>query len=86
MAILRGDVPGSRFSGDCMQHITLDRRQPVDYCSPGPDNGLTNHLVVRGNFNCSSKFLLHVKCFVQELGKGLMSSFLRSTGKTKGHA
>ncbi len=24
-----------------MQHIALDRRQPVDYCSPGPGNGLT---------------------------------------------
>ncbi len=50
MAILRGDVPGAWFSGDGMQHIALDRRQPVDYLSPGPGNGLTNHSVLRDNF------------------------------------
>ncbi len=43
MAILRGDVPGAWFSGDEMQHISLDRHQPVDYLSPGPSNGLINH-------------------------------------------
>ncbi len=43
MAILCGDVPGAWFSGDGMQHISLDRRQPVDYLSPGPSNGLINH-------------------------------------------
>ena len=26
-----------------MRHISLDRRQPVDYFPPGPGNGLINH-------------------------------------------
>ncbi len=43
MAILRGDVPEAWFSGDGVQHIALDRSQSVDYFSPGPGNGLTNH-------------------------------------------
>ncbi len=69
MAILRGDVPGAWVSGEGMQHISLDRRQPVDYLSPGPSNDLINRFCSFGiilNVHLGFCYMLHVWLGVRE--------------------
>ena len=69
MAILRGDATGARFSGGCVQHIVLERRQRVAYWSR---SRLINYLVASGlMFNVTVDF------------RGISGVLFRSSGRVR---